>query len=44
MIFLMSVWTRAITPAISSVATPRIATSECTSGAFWNSTWQRTTR
>ena len=44
MIRLMSVWTMAITPAISSVSTPRIATVSCTFGAFSNSTCVRATR
>ena len=41
---LMSVCTSAITPAISSVATPITATSVRTLGALANSTWQRAIR
>ena len=41
---LMSVWTTAMTPAMSSVATPSSAVSDAMSGAFANSTWQRATR
>ena len=44
MIRLMSVWTSAITPAISRVATPIRATSDWMSGAFSKRTCVRAIR